>query len=236
MPSSPASVAPSGTQTIVMVTAMGRDWRTGTYSAASAAAFGIAPPSPRPAKNRSAPERGTSVAKRDGQRHHAEDDHAAKQRRPPAEPVAGQARRPRRRSSCRGSRARRPARSRCAARPTRASPSGMTMPRAGCRCRRRRSSAPSERRASAGSRPSARCPEAGRRQSTGRRAWAAVYIVQPSRDLQHAARVSRSSLRNPCGVVPQMIRYLGARKADATAAVSNGTRLFPSLEPPDPVV
>ncbi len=54
MPSSPASVPPSGTQTMAMVTAMGRRL-AGTYSAASAAAFGIAPPSPRPAKNRSVP-------------------------------------------------------------------------------------------------------------------------------------------------------------------------------------
>ena len=50
----PASVAPSGTQTIARVTAKGR-WRSGTYSAASAAAFGIAPPSPIPAISRSTP-------------------------------------------------------------------------------------------------------------------------------------------------------------------------------------
>jgi len=49
----PASVPPSGMQTIVSVTANGL-WRSGTYSDDSAAAFGIAPPSPRPAKKRSA--------------------------------------------------------------------------------------------------------------------------------------------------------------------------------------
>ena len=54
MPSSPASVAPSGTQTMAMVTAMGRRL-AGTYSAASAAAFGIAPPRPMPASSRSTP-------------------------------------------------------------------------------------------------------------------------------------------------------------------------------------
>ena len=40
-------------QTIVSVTANGRR-RSGTYSDASAAAFGIAPPRPRPATKRSA--------------------------------------------------------------------------------------------------------------------------------------------------------------------------------------
>ena len=50
MPSKPANVPPSGTHTIVSVTANGR-CRRGTYSAASAAAFGIAPPRPRPARN-----------------------------------------------------------------------------------------------------------------------------------------------------------------------------------------
>ena len=54
MPSNPASVAPSGTQTMAMVTAIGRRL-AGTYSAASAAALGIAPPSPMPANRRSTP-------------------------------------------------------------------------------------------------------------------------------------------------------------------------------------
>ncbi len=49
-----ASVPPSGTQTIVRVIANGR-CRRGTYSEARAAALGIAPPRPRPAKKRSAP-------------------------------------------------------------------------------------------------------------------------------------------------------------------------------------
>jgi hypothetical protein len=40
-------------QTMVIVTANGRR-RSGTYSEASAAAFGIAPPRPRPAAKRSA--------------------------------------------------------------------------------------------------------------------------------------------------------------------------------------
>jgi len=50
-PTRPASDPPSGMQTIVSVTANGR-WRFGTYSNESAAAFGIAPPRPKPAKNR----------------------------------------------------------------------------------------------------------------------------------------------------------------------------------------
>ena len=52
MPNNPAIVAPSGTQTIVSVTAICR-CRRGTYSAARAAAFGIAPPRPAPASSRS---------------------------------------------------------------------------------------------------------------------------------------------------------------------------------------
>ena len=51
---SAASVPPSGTQTIVSVMANGR-YRRGTYSEASAAALGIAPPRPSPARKRSAP-------------------------------------------------------------------------------------------------------------------------------------------------------------------------------------
>ena len=51
---SAASVPPSGTQTIVSVMANGR-YRRGTYSDASAAALGIAPPSPSPARKRRAP-------------------------------------------------------------------------------------------------------------------------------------------------------------------------------------
>ena len=51
---SAASVPPSGTQTMVKVMANGR-CRRGTYSDASAAALGIAPPSPRPARNRRTP-------------------------------------------------------------------------------------------------------------------------------------------------------------------------------------
>ena len=58
---SPASVPPSGTQTIVTVTAMGR-WRSGTYSAASAAAFGIAPPSPNPSEQAQHRQRPASTA------------------------------------------------------------------------------------------------------------------------------------------------------------------------------
>ena len=50
-PTSPASDPPSGMQTIVSVTANGR-CRIGTYSEESAAAFGIAPPRPKPAKKR----------------------------------------------------------------------------------------------------------------------------------------------------------------------------------------
>ena len=48
-----ATTPPSGMQTIVSVTANGR-CRRGTYSEASAAAFGMAPPRPMPAMNRSA--------------------------------------------------------------------------------------------------------------------------------------------------------------------------------------
>ena len=51
MPSSPAMVAPSGTHTMVSVTAIGR-YRRGTYSAANVVAFGIAPPRPAPASSR----------------------------------------------------------------------------------------------------------------------------------------------------------------------------------------
>ena len=51
--SSPASAPPSGMATIVNVTASGR-LRAGTYSEASVAAFGMAPPRPRPARNRTA--------------------------------------------------------------------------------------------------------------------------------------------------------------------------------------
>jgi hypothetical protein len=57
-PRSPAIVLatkpPSGMQTMVSVTAKGR-CRRGTYSEARAAAFGIAPPRPMPARNRSTP-------------------------------------------------------------------------------------------------------------------------------------------------------------------------------------
>ena len=53
LPRIPASIAPSGTQTMVAVTAIGRCAR-GTNSAASVAALGMAPPSPIPARNRSA--------------------------------------------------------------------------------------------------------------------------------------------------------------------------------------
>ena len=45
---------PNGMQTIVNVTANGR-CRRGTYSEASAAAFGMAPPKPSPARNRRTP-------------------------------------------------------------------------------------------------------------------------------------------------------------------------------------
>src|SRR6266403_1194166 len=51
-PTRPASDPPSGMHTIVSVTAKGR-CRLGTYSDESAAAFGMAPPRPSPAKNRS---------------------------------------------------------------------------------------------------------------------------------------------------------------------------------------
>ena len=53
MPSRPANVAPRGTQTMAMVTASGRRG-SGTYSAASVAALGIAPPRPMPASRRNA--------------------------------------------------------------------------------------------------------------------------------------------------------------------------------------
>jgi hypothetical protein len=49
--SSPASAPPSGIETIVSVTASGR-LRAGTYSEASVAALGMAPPRPTPARNR----------------------------------------------------------------------------------------------------------------------------------------------------------------------------------------
>ena len=61
-PSTPASVPPSGMQTMVSVTANGR-CRRGTYSDDSAAAFGIAPPSPSPAKKRSTASVATLSAK-----------------------------------------------------------------------------------------------------------------------------------------------------------------------------
>ena len=48
----PASVPPSGTQTTVIVTASARRFR-GTNSAASAVAFGMAPPRPMPVTKRS---------------------------------------------------------------------------------------------------------------------------------------------------------------------------------------
>ena len=57
----PASVAPTGTQTMASVTAKGR-CRSGTYSAASAAALGIAPPRPMPASSRRTPSVATSCA------------------------------------------------------------------------------------------------------------------------------------------------------------------------------
>ena len=58
---SPASVAPSGTHTIVTVTASGR-CRSGTYSPESAAALGMAPPRPSPARKRRAPSAATPSA------------------------------------------------------------------------------------------------------------------------------------------------------------------------------
>ena len=57
---SAASVPPSGMQTMVSVTANGR-CRRGTYSDESAAAFGIAPPRPSPARNRSTISMATPV-------------------------------------------------------------------------------------------------------------------------------------------------------------------------------
>src|SRR5262249_37522168 len=59
-PTKPASDPPSGMQTMVSVTANGR-FRIGTYSDDSAAAFGIAPPRPNPARNRSAVSARTPV-------------------------------------------------------------------------------------------------------------------------------------------------------------------------------
>ena len=50
-----ASVPPSGIHTIVKVTANGR-CRLGTYSEDNAAAFGIAPPNPKPARKRNVPK------------------------------------------------------------------------------------------------------------------------------------------------------------------------------------
>ena len=61
IPRRPAIVAPSGTHTIVTVTAIGR-WRSGTNSATSAAALGIAPPRPMPASRRSQPSWAGAVA------------------------------------------------------------------------------------------------------------------------------------------------------------------------------
>ncbi len=49
-------------QTIVNVTANGR-WRRGTYSDASAAAFGMAPPRPTPAMSRRTPSAVTEWTK-----------------------------------------------------------------------------------------------------------------------------------------------------------------------------
>ena len=46
---------PSGMHTMVSVTAKGR-WRRGTYSDASVAALGMAPPRPMPARKRSTPQ------------------------------------------------------------------------------------------------------------------------------------------------------------------------------------
>ena len=53
-PTIPASVPPSGMHTIVIVTASARR-REGTYSEASAVAFGTAPPNPTAARNRNVP-------------------------------------------------------------------------------------------------------------------------------------------------------------------------------------
>ena len=89
--SSPASVAPSGTQTIVD--------RHGDRPPVGAAR--TRPPAPRRSASRrrgrcppaaAARRASRPSATRGGQRHHAEDDHAAKQRRRPPEPIAGQAR------------------------------------------------------------------------------------------------------------------------------------------------
>ena len=68
-----ASVAPSGTQTMVRVMANGR-CRRGTYSDASAAALGMAPPSPRPARKRRTPRAQRLSTSADGAGQHAEDE------------------------------------------------------------------------------------------------------------------------------------------------------------------
>ncbi len=87
---SPASVPPSGTQTIASVTARGRCWR-GTYSAASAAAFGIAPPRPMPARNaarRAWPVTAVSEIRVVAT---AEQQHRSEERRAAAVAIAGEA-------------------------------------------------------------------------------------------------------------------------------------------------
>ena len=85
-----ASVPPSGTQTMVKVMANGR-CRRGTYSEASAAAFGIAPPSPSPARKRSDAEGPEAVDERGGGGEDAEDEDAADEREAAAHPIADEA-------------------------------------------------------------------------------------------------------------------------------------------------
>ena len=66
--------------------------RAGTYSAASAAAFGIAPPRPMPATSRSDGERADAAGRRDRQRRHAEDAPCTTRSALAApEPIAGDA-------------------------------------------------------------------------------------------------------------------------------------------------
>ena len=149
IPSTPASVAPSGTQTMVMVTATGRR-RAGTYSAASVAAFGIAPPRPMPARNRrppSSPASGRTPRRRSAR----QTGSCCRAARCGGRCDRRRGRPPGRRPSSRDSRARRPARRRGAAGATPPSAWESRSRAAGCRCRRRRWSAPPARRASADS-------------------------------------------------------------------------------------
>ena len=78
---------PSGMHTMVSVTAKGR-CRRGTYSDASVAALGMAPPRPMPAMNRSTPSAKIEFDESDGDREDGKREDAAEQRRATAVAVA----------------------------------------------------------------------------------------------------------------------------------------------------